>query len=157
MLPWPCLRTGPTGFLSCQPRNRHSHQLGELMDRSGWRKVFGQRREASRLSGLPTWPHTVCSRLAGIIRASADSATVMARIGKTPDCSMSIRLFRRFINLRPRSSALDALPPDGGQAATEFREICGLSVCLKKVNIVISYAKVRRKAGTFKGIDARGG
>ncbi len=51
--------------------------------------------------------------------ASADSATVRARIGKTPDCSMSIRLLRRFINLRPRSSALHAL-------ATKFREICGL-------------------------------
>ncbi len=52
--------------------------------------------------------------------ASADSASATARIGKTPDCSMSIRLLRRFINLRPRSSALHAL-------TTKFCEICWLS------------------------------
>ncbi len=34
---------------------------------------------------------------------------------------MSIRLLRRFINLRPRSSALRAL-------STKFREICGLTI-----------------------------
>ncbi len=51
--------------------------------------------------------------------ASADSPTATARIGKTPDCSMSIRLLRRFTNLHPRSSALHAL-------VTKFCEICGL-------------------------------
>ncbi len=33
--------------------------------------------------------------------ANADSATATARIGKTPDCSMSIRLLRSFTNWRP--------------------------------------------------------
>jgi histidinol-phosphate/aromatic aminotransferase/cobyric acid decarboxylase-like protein len=59
--------------------------------------------------------------------ASADSTTVRARIGKTPDCSMSIRLLRRFTNLHPRSSTLRPLPPHGGQAATKSCEICRLN------------------------------
>ncbi len=52
--------------------------------------------------------------------ANVDSTTATARTGKTPDCSMSIRLLRRFTNLRPSSSALHAL-------ARKFCEICGLA------------------------------
>ncbi len=53
--------------------------------------------------------------------ASAESTTARARIDKTPDCSMFIRLLRHFTNSHPRSSTFHAL-------TTKFCEICGLRV-----------------------------
>jgi AAA+ ATPase superfamily predicted ATPase len=80
---------------------------GFVMDASS--PLYGRAKESFELTRIS---HRIPT-------ASADSTTARARIGKTPDCSMSIRLLRRFTNLHPRSSALHALD-------TKFCEICGL-------------------------------
>ncbi len=70
---------------------------------------------------------------------------------------MSIRLLRRFTNLRHRSSTFRALPPDGGQATTKFCEICGLIIYVIFIDWRIaagaSVEQPQSVTGIFDGIS----